>query len=100
MIIYIGDSRSDICPAQYADVVFVKDSLLKYCSWGDTVYYIDKPNIFKFAEGSYLYDTDGVEFLDLQMWYSTANFGYGNKRGLVLDVGGYYKNVFTLAPSK
>ena len=23
----------------------------------------------------------------------------GKKRGLVLDVGGYYKNVFTLAPS-
>ena len=23
----------------------------------------------------------------------------GRKRGLVLDVGGYYKNVFTLAPS-
>jgi 4-aminobutyrate aminotransferase-like enzyme len=25
--------------------------------------------------------------------------GRGNKMGLVLDVGGYYKNVFTLAPS-
>lgn len=23
----------------------------------------------------------------------------GKKRGLVLDIGGYYKNVFTLAPS-
>jgi 4-aminobutyrate aminotransferase-like enzyme len=23
----------------------------------------------------------------------------GKKRGLILDVGGYYKNVFTLAPS-
>ena len=23
----------------------------------------------------------------------------GKKRGLILDVGGYYKNVFTIAPS-
>ena len=52
----------------------------KYCSWGDTVHYVDKPNIFKSAEGSYLYDIEGVEFLDLQMWYSAANFGYKNKR--------------------
>jgi len=52
----------------------------KYCSWGDTVHYVDKPNIFKSAEGSYLYDTKGTEYLDLQMWYSAANFGYKNKR--------------------
>ena len=60
------------------------DELLKlesrYCSWGDTVHYVEKPNIFKRAEGSYLYDRDGVEFLDLQMWYSAVNFGYGNER--------------------
>lgn len=52
----------------------------KYCSWGDTVHYAANPNIFKSAEGSYLYDRDGVEYLDLQMWYSAANFGYKNKR--------------------
>ena len=52
----------------------------KYCSWGDTVHYVEKPNIFKYAEGSYLYDTEGTEYLDLQMWYSAANFGYKNKR--------------------
>jgi 4-aminobutyrate aminotransferase-like enzyme len=52
----------------------------KYCSWGDTVHYVSKPNIFASAEGSFLYDRDGVEFLDLQMWYSAANFGYRNKR--------------------
>ena len=52
----------------------------RYCSWGDTVHYIDKPNIFKSAEGSYLYDRDGVEYLDLQMLYSAVNFGYRNER--------------------
>ena len=52
----------------------------KYCSWGDTVHYVEKPNIFSRCERSYLYDREGVEYLDLQMWYSAANFGYKNKR--------------------
>ena len=52
----------------------------KYCSWGDTVHYAQKLNIFKEAKGSFLYDNEGVEYLDLQMWYSAANFGYTNKR--------------------
>ena len=61
-----------------------QDELLKlesqYCSWGDTVHYVDKPNIFTRSKGSYLYDRDGTEFLDLQMIYSAVNFGYGNER--------------------
>ncbi|MBM3243899.1 MAG: aminotransferase class III-fold pyridoxal phosphate-dependent enzyme, partial [Candidatus Omnitrophica bacterium] len=52
----------------------------KYCSWGDTVHYAEKLNIFKEAKGSFLYDNEGVEYLDLQMWYSAANFGYRNQR--------------------
>ncbi len=52
----------------------------KYCSWGDTVHYTDKLNIFRRAEGSYLYDSRDVEYLDLQMWYSAASFGYKNPR--------------------
>jgi 4-aminobutyrate aminotransferase-like enzyme len=52
----------------------------KYCSWGDTVHYLDPPKMFARAEGCYLYDRDGTPYLDLQMWYSAANFGYGNAR--------------------
>ncbi len=52
----------------------------KYCSWGDTVHYAEKLNLFKSAQGSYLYDRQGIEYLDLQMWYSAVNFGYRNKR--------------------
>src|SRR5262249_41638607 len=29
-------------------------------------------------EGSYLYDLYGRRYLDLQMWYSAVNLGYGN----------------------
>ena len=52
----------------------------KYCSYGDTVHYLEPPKFFERAEGSYLYDADGTAFLDLQMWYSAASFGYGNPR--------------------
>jgi 4-aminobutyrate aminotransferase/(S)-3-amino-2-methylpropionate transaminase len=52
----------------------------KYCSWGDTVHYLEPPKLFESAEGSYLYDREGTPYLDLQMWYSAASFGYGNKR--------------------
>jgi len=52
----------------------------KYCSYGDTVHYAKHLNIFRRAEGMYLYDTQGVEYVDLQMWYSAANFGFANKR--------------------
>lgn len=52
----------------------------KYCSFGDTVHYIDPPKLFNRCEGSFLYDEANVPFLDLQMWYSAVNFGYGNQR--------------------
>lgn len=60
------------------------DELLRleaeYCSWGDTVHYAEKLNVFERAEGIYLYDRENKEYLDLQMWYSAANFGYKNPR--------------------
>ncbi len=52
----------------------------RHCSWGDTVHYVDPPKFFERSEGCYLYDRDGTPYLDLQMWYSAASFGYGNRR--------------------
>ncbi|HEV09627.1 MAG TPA: aminotransferase class III-fold pyridoxal phosphate-dependent enzyme, partial [Sulfurihydrogenibium azorense] len=52
----------------------------KYCSFGDTVHYLNPPKIFARSEGSYLYDLEGKEYLDLQMWYSACNFGYNNRK--------------------
>jgi len=52
----------------------------KYCSWGDTVHYLEPPKLFERCEGNYLYDRDDVPYLDLQMWYSAASFGYANPR--------------------
>ena len=52
----------------------------KYCSYGDTVHYTEEPKFFDRCEGSFMYDEQGNEFLDLQMWYSAVNFGYANKR--------------------
>lgn len=52
----------------------------QYCSHGDTVHYTNPPKIFSGCEGSFLYDSEGREYLDLQMWYSAVNFGYRNPR--------------------
>lgn len=52
----------------------------KYCSFGDTVHYVNPPKVFAGCEGSYMYDLAGVPYLDLQMWYSAVNFGYANPR--------------------
>ena len=55
-----------------------KDSI--YCSYGDTVHYAEPPKIFRRCEGNFLYDSMDVPYLDLQMWYSAASFGYNNSR--------------------
>jgi 4-aminobutyrate aminotransferase-like enzyme len=52
----------------------------KYCSYGDTVHYLDPPKVFVDCQGSFLYDEQGTSYLDLQMWYSAASFGYKNPR--------------------
>lgn len=51
-----------------------------YCSYGDTVHYARDPKVFQRCRGSYLYDDRNAKYLDLQMWYSTANLGYANPR--------------------
>ena len=75
-----GKQISQIKPENEIAVDQLLQLEAKYCSWGDTVHYVEKPNIFSRSEGSYLYDMEGVEYLDLQMWYSAASFGYKNKR--------------------
>ena len=52
----------------------------EYCSFGDTVHYSSKPKIFKGCDGSFMYDSKDIPYLDLQMWYASCNFGYKNKR--------------------
>jgi 4-aminobutyrate aminotransferase-like enzyme len=52
----------------------------QYCSHGDTVHYTEPAKIFSRCEGSFIYDGQDRPFLDLQMWYSAVNFGYGNRR--------------------
>lgn len=52
----------------------------KYCSYGDTVHYMENPKIFQRCEGSFLFDDRDTPYLDLQMWHSAVNFGYSNKR--------------------
>ncbi|HEX5483019.1 MAG TPA: aminotransferase class III-fold pyridoxal phosphate-dependent enzyme [Terriglobia bacterium] len=52
----------------------------EYCSFGDTVHYLEPPKVFTGCEGSFLYDESGTPYLDLQMWYSAASFGYKNPR--------------------
>ncbi|MEO5341487.1 MAG: aminotransferase class III-fold pyridoxal phosphate-dependent enzyme [Magnetococcus sp. MYC-9] len=51
-----------------------------YCSFGDTVHYLEPPKIFSRCQGSWLYDAEERPYLDLQMWYSACNFGYANPR--------------------
>ena len=52
----------------------------KYCSYGDTVHYMEIPPFFSDCNGSFMMNEQGQEFLDLQMWYSAVNFGYKNPR--------------------
>lgn len=39
IIVYIGEGYSDRCPARYADIVFAKDDLLRYCRDENISYY-------------------------------------------------------------
>ncbi len=39
VIVYVGNGRSDCCPARYADVVFAKETLLKFCERENVTYH-------------------------------------------------------------
>lgn len=67
-------------PKRTADEKLLLEKESKYCSYGDTVHYMEPARIFAHCEGAFLYDRKYTPYLDLQMWYSTVNFGYGNKR--------------------
>ena len=62
------------------DEAALRELEAQYCSYGDTVHYLPEPKFFDGCEGSFMYDAQGRQFLDLQMWYSAVNFGYRNPR--------------------
>lgn len=39
VIVYIGDGHSDCCPARFADIVFAKHALLKFCERENITYH-------------------------------------------------------------
>lgn len=40
IIVYVGEGYSDRCPAQYADIVFAKDELQKFCQEKNISYFL------------------------------------------------------------
>ena len=50
----------------------------KYYTYADTVHYLKEPKVFESCEGSYMFDSKDIPYLDLQMFFSAANFGYKN----------------------
>jgi len=52
----------------------------QYCSYGDTVHYVDPTKKFVASAGGFLFDDEDKPYLDLQMQYSAANLGYRNSR--------------------
>jgi 4-aminobutyrate aminotransferase / (S)-3-amino-2-methylpropionate transaminase / 5-aminovalerate transaminase len=67
-------------PEAVVDEAELRRMEAQYCSWGDTVHYSPEPKFFESCDGSYMFDSSGRRYLDLQMWYSTVNFGYRNPR--------------------
>ena len=70
---------SDIRIATAEDQILLEKEA-KYCSYGDTVHYLEPAKLFAGCNGSFLYDYEDKPYLDLQMWYSAVNFGYANPR--------------------
>ncbi len=75
-----AEAVPDPAPMTAQEEARLRELEARVCSYGDTVHYVDRPPIFTGCDGSYMYDREGVPYLDLQMWYSVANFGYRNPR--------------------
>jgi 4-aminobutyrate aminotransferase-like enzyme len=73
-----GGAYGDARPRPSDEELLALES--RYCSHGDTVHYTNPAKIFADCDGSFMYDSAGREYLDLQMWYSAVNFGYKNER--------------------
>jgi 2-hydroxy-3-keto-5-methylthiopentenyl-1-phosphate phosphatase len=39
LIVYIGEGYSDRCPARFADIIFAKDELLRFCQRENISYF-------------------------------------------------------------
>ena len=52
----------------------------EYCSYGDKVFAQPTPKVFRDCDGSFMFDSEDVPYLDLQMWFASCNLGYKNKR--------------------
>ena len=52
----------------------------QFCSYGDTVHYVNPAKRFEASAGGFLYDDEAKPYFDLQMQYSAANLGYKNAR--------------------
>src|SRR5215475_6945505 len=63
-----------------AERATILDLEAQYCSYGDTVDYVDPAKNFAASAGGFLYDDEERPYFDLQMQYSAANLGYGNFR--------------------
>jgi 4-aminobutyrate aminotransferase / (S)-3-amino-2-methylpropionate transaminase / 5-aminovalerate transaminase len=63
--------------AQHTEML---DLEAQFCSYGDTVHYVNPAKRFEASEGGFLYDAEGKPYFDLQMQYSAANLGYKNSR--------------------
>ena len=52
----------------------------EYCSYGDKIHSEANPKVFRDCNGSFMYDSENIPFLDLEMWFASCNLGYKNKR--------------------
>jgi len=52
LIVYVGDGRSDLCPARVSDIVFAKDSLIKYLEKEaiDYIPYKDLGDVYRYFQ--------------------------------------------------